>query len=54
MKMVERAIIFSVQQNSVVCRFEDFFLKANGLVRFNGLNLLALPTMARILCLDSS
>jgi hypothetical protein len=41
MKMVERAIIFSVQQSSVVHRFEDVFFKANGIVRFNDLNLLA-------------
>jgi hypothetical protein len=32
-------IIFNVQQNRVVCRFEDFFLKTNKIAGFSGLNL---------------
>jgi hypothetical protein len=28
MEMVERTIIFNVQQNRVVCRLEDFFFRS--------------------------
>jgi hypothetical protein len=34
--------------------FFHFFFHANEIARFGGLNLLALPTKARILCLEYS
>ncbi len=36
-----------------LCVSLNFFFQVNGIAGFGGVNLLALPTKARILCLDS-
>jgi len=59
MEMLQRGHYFQcLEEYKIGCKPEDFYLNfflcANGIARFGGLNLLALPTKARILCLEYS